>query len=261
MSLAHRAGAGSAATIPAGAALDRGLAGPVAALAGLTLAWLAVCLVAQVSRRRTNAHGGDGRVRPAAAGRDPGRRLVGWGMRAGAFLGAAGLFGWPGAAPATATPAAPPADRAGTHPTAAHVPELTRAGTPQRPAHQPVEPGAPGRRPSVSPPVVTERGKADPTLWPVGGEHQSMTFPGTNHRADPGVVVRRGDTLWDLAAGHLGPHPSDAVILRAVARWYDLNRSVVGPNPDLIRPGQVLRIPDNGGFDPPRPNSSGSAPS
>lgn len=54
------------------------------------------------------------------------------------------------------------------------------------------------------------------------------------------VTVRPGDTLASIAADEIG----DA------ARWtalYDENRSVVGADPDLIRPGQVLQLPRRGG--------------
>jgi nucleoid-associated protein YgaU len=58
-------------------------------------------------------------------------------------------------------------------------------------------------------------------------------------------VVRRGDTLWDIAARHLGPHPTDAEITRAWPRWYAANRAAIGVNPALIHPGLVLRAPTN----------------
>jgi nucleoid-associated protein YgaU len=51
------------------------------------------------------------------------------------------------------------------------------------------------------------------------------------------VVVRPGDSLWDLAEEHLGDP----------RRWpelYALNRAVIGADPDLIRPAQRLRLPD-----------------
>ena len=57
------------------------------------------------------------------------------------------------------------------------------------------------------------------------------------------VVVRRGDTLWSIAARHLGPDPSDAEIAQAWPAWHDANREVVGPDPDVLLPGQVLRAP------------------
>ena len=57
------------------------------------------------------------------------------------------------------------------------------------------------------------------------------------------VVVRRGDTLWDIARAHLGSHAEPATTARAVGLWHDMNRDVIGPNPDLIRPGQRLDPP------------------
>lgn len=50
------------------------------------------------------------------------------------------------------------------------------------------------------------------------------------------VVVAPGDFLWKLAEQHLG----DA------ARWpelYELNREAIGENPNLLQPGQRLRLP------------------
>jgi LysM repeat protein len=55
-------------------------------------------------------------------------------------------------------------------------------------------------------------------------------------------VVRPGDTLWDIAATDLGPADHE----RITAHWhriYRLNRAVVGAEPDLIHPGQQLRMP------------------
>lgn len=60
------------------------------------------------------------------------------------------------------------------------------------------------------------------------------------------VVVRRGDTLWDLAAAHLTPEATDSEIAAAWQRWYAENRSVIGADPDLILPGQVLTVPGSG---------------
>ncbi len=58
------------------------------------------------------------------------------------------------------------------------------------------------------------------------------------------VVVRRGDTLWSIAARQLGPDASEAEIAAAWPRWFSANRHVVGSDPDLLLPGQVLRAPE-----------------
>ncbi|NHN54545.1 hypothetical protein G9U51_01965 [Calidifontibacter sp. DB0510] len=57
------------------------------------------------------------------------------------------------------------------------------------------------------------------------------------------VVVRRGDCLWSIVERHLGPGADAEQVARAVPRWYAVNRAVIGPDPDLIFPGQVLRAP------------------
>jgi nucleoid-associated protein YgaU len=57
------------------------------------------------------------------------------------------------------------------------------------------------------------------------------------------VVVRRGDSLWDLAARHLGPDASAADIAAEWPRWYAANRHVIGPDPDLLLPGERLVPP------------------
>jgi nucleoid-associated protein YgaU len=56
------------------------------------------------------------------------------------------------------------------------------------------------------------------------------------------VSVHRGDTLWGLAAARLGPQASDAEIDAAWRADYAANRAVVGRDPDLILPGQVLSL-------------------
>ncbi len=67
---------------------------------------------------------------------------------------------------------------------------------------------------------------------------------GTTRDAALEVVVRRGDSLWGIAARHLGPDASDAEIARAWPAWFEANRDVVGDDPDVLRPGQRLRAPD-----------------
>jgi nucleoid-associated protein YgaU len=66
--------------------------------------------------------------------------------------------------------------------------------------------------------------------------------------ADDGEhVVVRGDCLWRIAAADLlrrtGTEPSDAAVASAVSAWWTANAAVIGPDPDLLLPGQVLRPP------------------
>lgn len=60
---------------------------------------------------------------------------------------------------------------------------------------------------------------------------------------EQGITVQPGDTLWSLCAGHLGPYATDVEIAQAWPTWYAANRQLIGPDPDLLLPGQVLRIP------------------
>lgn len=57
------------------------------------------------------------------------------------------------------------------------------------------------------------------------------------------VLVRRGDTLWDIAARHLGPSATSADIAHEWPLWYQANREEIGADPDLLLPGQVLHPP------------------
>jgi hypothetical protein len=58
------------------------------------------------------------------------------------------------------------------------------------------------------------------------------------------VVVRPGDSLWLIAAARLRPRTGDAAIAAACRQWYAANRAAIGADPDLIRPGLMLRAPD-----------------
>ncbi len=139
-------------------------------------------------------------------------------------------------APGTAA-AAPPAPTR--HPVAV---SLLEAGAPAvsvpDPGFGPAQAGAlvadPGFRPPApaAPPVPA-------TLGPLatGGGRVATSV-------DDQYVVRRGDTLWDVAARHLGPRGSVAAIAREWPRWYAANRAVIGADPHHIEPGQRLRAPD-----------------
>ncbi|WP_377643852.1 LysM peptidoglycan-binding domain-containing protein [Oryzobacter terrae] len=69
------------------------------------------------------------------------------------------------------------------------------------------------------------------------------TRPAPTHQVAE-VVVRRGDTLWSIAARRLGADASEAEVAAAWPRWFAANRDVVGADPDLLLPGQVLRAPE-----------------
>jgi nucleoid-associated protein YgaU len=56
-------------------------------------------------------------------------------------------------------------------------------------------------------------------------------------------VVHAGQSLWDLAKAELGPTADDAAVARRWPEWFQANRAVIGPDPGLLLPGQVLRVP------------------
>jgi len=106
----------------------------------------------------------------------------------------------------------------------------------------------PERAPAADEPTASPRGwtpdapvvRAQPDLRVLSPAPRR----GTSHDAPAEVVVQRGDTLWSIAARHLGPDASDAEIARAWPAWFEVNRGVVGDDPDLLRPGQLLRAPE-----------------
>lgn len=57
------------------------------------------------------------------------------------------------------------------------------------------------------------------------------------------VRVHGGDALWLVAAHRLGPDASEQAIAQYWPRIFAANRAVVGDDPNLIQPGQELRLP------------------
>lgn len=57
------------------------------------------------------------------------------------------------------------------------------------------------------------------------------------------VVVLRGDSLWSIAAKDLGEGAGDTSIANHWPKWYAANKDVIGADPGLIVPGQVLQAP------------------
>lgn len=84
---------------------------------------------------------------------------------------------------------------------------------------------------------------AAPAVRPQPDVRVLSRAPAAPASAPAEVVVRRGDTLWSIVARHLGAGASDAEIAQAWPAWFAANRDVVGDDPDLVLPGQVLRAP------------------
>jgi nucleoid-associated protein YgaU len=100
---------------------------------------------------------------------------------------------------------------------------------------------------ALPPPAVPSR--VTPVAVPtavVSPRHEFRPRPTRAQRpvARPGaVVVAPGDSLWAIAARHLGPAASDAQLARAWPRWWHANRAAVGDDPNLIHPGTRLVPP------------------
>ena len=162
---------------------------------------------------------------------------------------ASSTAGAPSAAEPAALPAAPAAaagagapHRVTAPPTAdaapAPGPEGTTTGSTDlgaAAAGVPASPTAAERATAPSAPPPAAAG-ATAASAPSGSDTPSGPAAGT-------VVVQAGDTLWGLAARSLGPDATDAAIAAEWPRWYAANAPAIGPDPDVLLPGQVLTVP------------------
>lgn len=122
-------------------------------------------------------------------------------------------------------------------------------------------PDASFRMVSDPPHDVDVRDAAPPPAWSPDEPGQAK-MPGQTTTPGPAagtVVVHRGDTLWSIAARHLGPAATPAAIDAEWHRWLCANREVIGDDADLILPGQELSPPTSTPM-PPFTPSTPSAP-
>lgn len=131
-------------------------------------------------------------------------------------------------------------------------------------------PTTPGQGPSAEPSQLEPTGPAEvparapraddpvpvPTPAPRADDPGPVPTP-AQRTVDGAVTVVRGDTLWSLAAAHLGPGATDAQIAGCWPAWYELNRHVLLDGPHLILPGQRLLVP---GRDTTAPSAHGTPP-
>jgi hypothetical protein len=238
-----------AVTAPGLTGLDNIVATAASGAGAVLLSWLAASLVASVLElRRVDRWGGRVDATPAAihsmpAG--PTRARVGFprlhpprSVRrlAALMLGLTLVTGTAGAAhaaPAVTTPAvtSPAATSPAVTSPAATTPAVTSASATSPDGLGPTATWTPDR-PAVSAAraVLPDVGlvTAAPRLGAVVSEE---------------VAVRRGDSLWSIAARHLGPDARADEVARTWPLWWRANRGVIGANPDLIHPGQILRAP------------------
>lgn len=197
-------------TYPAAHDADQALGTLAAAALWLVLAWLALGLLAAVL---VVAPGWAGRAARRAAGLLLPRvlsRLLAGSAGLGVLLAPVAALGQPGGP----VPAPPSSTSATTVP------------TPTWPLGPVVDtPTAPRAVTTPSWPVDTPAAPSEPAAPPAK------------------VRVRPGDSLWLIAGRRLGPSASDAQIAAEWPRWYAANAAVIGDDPSLIRPGEVLAAP------------------
>jgi hypothetical protein len=92
------------------------------------------------------------------------------------------------------------------------------------------------------PPVTVER--VDPTSPPArsGAAAPAVAQPQPT-ASGRSYVVQRGDCLWSIAAGVLGPAVGASAIDAAWRQIYAANRVAIGDNPNLIHIGLALELP------------------
>ena len=98
----------------------------------------------------------------------------------------------------------------------------------------PIGPRPIGPRPPWAQPLWTQA-QSDLTAAEFT-EFEGLIFTPMGPFQEETTTVQRGDTLSALAGRYLGD----------TARWreiYTPNRGVIGDDPDVIRPGQVLTLP------------------
>ena len=137
----------------------------------------------------------------------------------------------------------------GAEPTRAARPTPSPTSTRRAPATPPARTG-PSATPSTGAPGSGSAGSTRS-----GGSHGPADAGSASPEPAPGsaegdpaagltrVVVRPGDCLWDIAVRRLPPGASRAEVAATVTRLHALNRRLIGPDPDLLRPGQRLAVP------------------
>jgi nucleoid-associated protein YgaU len=105
---------------------------------------------------------------------------------------------------------------------------------------------APGAGPVPDWPAIAEPATAQPaTAQPLTAD-AVPDWPGSSPGPGEHVVVR-GDCLWHIAVDRFleerGRAPTDGEAATAAHAWWTANADVIGPDPDLLLPGQVLRAP------------------
>ncbi len=96
-------------------------------------------------------------------------------------------------------------------------------------------------RPSITASAQTSSAATGtpPAKLPLPSTQQNSTQQDSTQQT---IVVQAGDCLWSIVEAK-NVAASDQTIAKSVAAWHRANRSVIGPNPDLLQPGQRLTEP------------------
>jgi len=127
-------------------------------------------------------------------------------------------------------------------PTASPAVTVTAASSDDgRTATTDVAPDPAARRTSAQPAEAPSR---TPTTSAAAPRPPSPTSRAAGAASDDVVVVvRAGDTLWSIAAEHLGSDASARDVAAAWPAWFHANADEIGDDPDHIVPGQRLTVP------------------
>ena len=221
----------------------------VLALGAVVAAWFALtgcgvllCVALRAAGRRWTR----GEVVVRTAGAPLVRRLVG--VAAGAALGTSLALSGASAAPGEvpddlgwAPPVAAPTSGTpiGTTPATSTPVLAERAAT--------VEPAVSVAPVATAESAAGEAGVQDAPSGETGdGATPAEPSPAAATAGTQRHVVRPGESLWSIAAHALasaGRDTSAPSVAAAWPAWYRANEAVIGSDPDLIRPGQVLTTP------------------
>jgi LysM repeat protein len=95
--------------------------------------------------------------------------------------------------------------------------------------------------------VADGPGKAPDGSQPEAASIDGLPLPdrpsGTGRPAPLTHRVVAGQSLWAIARAHLAPDATSGRIAAEWPRWYAANAAVIGDDPDLIKPGTLLRAP------------------
>jgi len=107
-----------------------------------------------------------------------------------------------------------------------------------------------GRGLGIKAPTGGQNGAAPARNYPNSGTnrdqgHKRTPKPPTVRPPAPapkpaGYTVRKGDNLWNIVKARLPKGSTDKQILDYTNRTYNANRAVIGNNPNLIKPGQII---------------------